>query len=364
MLHMRIGIPTKWFNSGQAVVSRQLRTALDELGHETFVLARQGKGKRSQEADRPADPVWDQPGVTEVAEADVPLAEFERWIDGNGIEALFVDNSYQFEELRALRNRGVRIIGRFVWEHFAAEHVEPAREAFDVIYSVTRCEQERYRALGLETPYLPWGCHPELLALAEERRTDSDEVRLLFPGGTLNRRKPIAEVLEAFARVPDPRLRLVVKGQLPKRGGKIGESAREDSRLEVVLGDQPTAEHLRRTASCDVCLAPARWEGLGVPLFEALAFGQPTITNDDPPMNEVVADGVNGLLVGSHPDGTARSGITAFTPDVGDLAKAIERIADDGERRRLAEGAIRVRDTERRWEHTVAGIADLVEQVR
>ena len=37
---MRIGICSWWFNRGQAVVGRQLRSALDSLGHETFVLAR------------------------------------------------------------------------------------------------------------------------------------------------------------------------------------------------------------------------------------------------------------------------------------------------------------------------------------
>ena len=360
---MRIGIPTKWFNSGQAVVSRQLRSALDELGHETFVLARQGKGKRSKEAERPEDPVWDQPGVTEVGDADVALADFESWIDANGIEALFLDNSYQFDELAALRKRGVRIVGRFVWEHFAPEHAGPAQESFDVVYSLTRAEQQRYEAMGMQTPYVPWGCHPELMERGEEPHANGDEVRLMFPGGTLNRRKPVAEVLEAFVSVDDPRLRLVVKGQLPGRENKIGDAAQEDPRVEVVLADQPTEEHLRLSASCDVCIAPARWEGLGVPLFEALAFGQPTITNDDPPMNEVVADDVNGILVDSHPDGTARSGITAFTPDVADLAKAIERIADDSERERLAAGAREVRDNDRRWETTVEGIRGLVERV-
>ena len=37
---MRIGIVAYWFNRGQAVVARQIRSALDGLGHETFVLAR------------------------------------------------------------------------------------------------------------------------------------------------------------------------------------------------------------------------------------------------------------------------------------------------------------------------------------
>jgi glycosyltransferase involved in cell wall biosynthesis len=129
------------------------------------------------------------------------------------------------------------------------------------------------------------------------------------------------------------------------------------------LGDKPTREHLREIASCDVCLSPARWEGLGLPLYEAIAFGMPAITNDAPPMNEAVRDGINGVLVASRPNGTARSGIPALDPDVGALTEAIERLADDGERRRLAEGAREVRDTERRWEETVSGLGGLLERV-
>ena len=53
---MRIGIVTKWFASGQGVVSRQLRSALDELGHETFVLARPGGGPRAALREGGAEP--------------------------------------------------------------------------------------------------------------------------------------------------------------------------------------------------------------------------------------------------------------------------------------------------------------------
>ena len=51
---MRIGICSWWFNRGQAVVARHLRSTLDELGHETFVLARPTReatsGRRSSTA--------------------------------------------------------------------------------------------------------------------------------------------------------------------------------------------------------------------------------------------------------------------------------------------------------------------------
>jgi glycosyltransferase involved in cell wall biosynthesis len=87
------------------------------------------------------------------------------------------------------------------------------------------------------------------------------------------------------------------------------------------------------------------------------------ITNDNPPMNEVVRDDVNGLLVAAEAEGTARSGIPAWTPDVAQLTSAIERLADPGLRLRLTEGARRVRDEDRGWERTVAGFAELLESL-
>ena len=61
---------------------------------------------------------------------------------------------------RRCARRGVRTIGRFVWEHFTAEHVAGAREAFDVVYSLTHAEQERYAEMGLETPVRRLGLPP------------------------------------------------------------------------------------------------------------------------------------------------------------------------------------------------------------
>jgi glycosyltransferase involved in cell wall biosynthesis len=363
---MRVGVVSKWFNRGQPVVGRQLRSALDELGHETFVLARPKKerGPRPGALDR--DDVWDQPGVTEAAGYDVGGEEYARWVDENGIEAVFCDQNYQFAELAELRARGVRTIGRFVWEHFTAEHVAGAREAFDVVYSLTRAEQERYAGMGLETPYVTWGCHPELLEVARETNRDVGDglVTYVFPGGFLGHRKPLEPVLEAFEGTTDPRLRLLVKAQVERKQMRAAEEAAErDERIVVDLGDKPWREHLRELASCDVCLAPARWEGLGLPLYEAIAFGQPAITNDAPPMNEAIHDGVNGLLVASTENGTAKSGIPAVDPDVGDLRRAIEELADDSRRAELAAGAARVRESERPWSATVEGIGSMLKTV-
>jgi 1,2-diacylglycerol 3-alpha-glucosyltransferase len=169
-------------------------------------------------------------------------------------------------------------------------------------------------------------------------------------------------VLEAFARVRGEAPRLIINAQLPRRDELLAEAARRDPRVEVVTEDQAVAEHLRLFASCDICLAPSRWEGLGLPLYEATAFGMPIITNDAPPMNEIVEHELNGLLVRSFPAGHAKSGIPAYDPDPDELAAAIERLVDPDLRARLADGARRVLER-RGWERTVSEIGKLLEKL-
>jgi len=101
-----------------------------------------------------------------------------------------------------------------------------------------------------------------------------------------------------------------------------------------------------------VCLAPSRWEGTGLHLFEAAAFGLPVITNDIPPMNELVRHRVNGRPVRSLCSGRAKSGIPKYEPDVDDLCAAIEELADPAVRARLERGAREMRE-ELSWERTL-----------
>jgi glycosyltransferase involved in cell wall biosynthesis len=376
---MRIGIVSKWTASGQAVVARQIRSALDELGHKSFVLARPGSGPRAQAAAQgERDPVWDQPGVTEGSEHEMPAAEYEEWASANSLDAILFDENYQFDEVRSLRERGIRTIGRFVWEYFAAEHVEPAKGAYDTIYSMTLAERERYGEMGIESPYVQWGIHPELLEAAERvkrgawsvergagaqgsklQAPSSKLVTFYFPGSFLGRRKPIRKVIKAFRRAQGDHLRLLINAQVPRNDEMLRDAAAADPRIELMLEEEPEEEHRRRFASCDVCLAPSRWEGLGLPLYEATAFGLPIITNDKPPMSEMVLDGRSGILVASERNGEARSGIPAWDPDVPALTAAIERLGDRREIERMAAGVAELRE-QRTWARTVADLASLL----
>ena len=365
---MRVGICAYWFNRGQGVVARQLRGALAELGHETFVLARPTRKSNIRPDWIDQEGPWAQENVTAGSDYLIPAAEYGAWAERTGVGAVFFDQNYQLPEIAELRSRGIRTIGRFVWEHFSEQHVEPARRAFDTIYSLTGAEQERYAAMGIESPRVHWGIAPELLELAGDRPERREgPVTYLFPGGFMSKRKPVEATIEAFRATTNPDLRLLLKAQVDRRSKQVGRLVRggrrfgrADPRIDLITEDLPTDEYLRLFASADVCLAPSRWEGLGLHLYEATAFAVPIITNDNPPMNEIVADGVNGLLVpGTRSELVPRSGIAGHEPDVPALTAAIERAADPDLRARLSAGG-RARRSELAWERTVSEIGELL----
>ncbi len=355
---MRVGICAFWFNRGQGVVARQLRSALDQLGHETFILGRPTKESFPMPQEAREDDVWAAEGVTSASSFFIPEQELLDWAERTGIEVCFFDQNYEFESLKALRASGVRTIGRFVWERFSDEHVAPTREAYDLVYSLTRAEQERYATMGIETPYVQYGVHPEYFEITPNRNHEG-LVQFHYHAGLLGKRKPFKEVINAFAAAPESELRLIVKAQIERRMKFLERAVKKDPRVELVLEDLPTDVHLQMFADADVCMAPARWEGLGLHLYEAIAFGQPIVCNDDAPMNELVVDGVNGILVHSHDDGLANSGIPARTVDVDALTEAISRLADPGLRAELSAGALRTRE-ERNWDRTVGDFSALL----
>jgi glycosyltransferase involved in cell wall biosynthesis len=238
---------------------------------------------------------------------------------------------------------------------------------------MTACEQRRYSELGITSPRVRFGCHPDLIARAGDAAPGGEAARetvpLLFPGGFMSKRKPLGEVIEAFRTAEGPELRLILKAQVDRRltearrlarGGR--RFGRADGRIEIVSADLPTGEYMTMFASAAAIVAPSRWEGLGLHLYEATALGIPIVTNDNPPMNEIVTDERNGLLVPGIADGEARSGITAYRPDVGALTAAIERLRDPELRERLRAGT-RERREELSWRRTTEDLEALVRSV-
>ena len=86
-----------------------------------------------------------------------------------------------------------------------------------------------------------------------------------------------------------------------------------------LLGRRTDVPTLLRAA--DVFVFPSLFEGMGVTLLEAMAAGLPCVTIRQPPMTEIITDGVDGVLVGPR--------------DPAAIAQAVIGLANDPVRGRL-----------------------------
>jgi glycosyltransferase involved in cell wall biosynthesis len=127
--------------------------------------------------------------------------------------------------------------------------------------------------------------------------------------------------LEALARLQNERAVLVVAGDGPERGRLVELARRLGVGDRVLLpGRAGDVGPLLERAS--LLVHPARWEGFGLVLLEAMLAGRAVVATEVSAIPEVVVDGETGLLV--PPD------------DPQALARAIDRLlSDDGERERL-----------------------------
>jgi phosphatidylinositol alpha-mannosyltransferase len=134
--------------------------------------------------------------------------------------------------------------------------------------------------------------------------------RLLFVG-RLDARKGFPVAVRAFGALAGtrPDLRLIVAGDGPERGAVGLLPPRLRPRV-TMLGEVANAELPSVAAACHLYLGPSTGgESFGVVLIEAMAAGLPVVASDTPGYDEVVSDGVDGLLVPpSDPDALAAAG--------------------------------------------------------
>jgi glycosyltransferase involved in cell wall biosynthesis len=113
-------------------------------------------------------------------------------------------------------------------------------------------------------------------------------------------------------RARHPKAELVVLGEGPQRS-ELEQLAGEQQVPVHLLGRVPdVAAWLRRA---DLLVHPARWEGFGLALLEAMLASKPVVATNVSSIPEIVADGETGLVV--LPDDPAA------------LATAVIRVLDD-----------------------------------
>ena len=158
--------------------------------------------------------------------------------------------------------------------------------------------------LGDRLVEIPFGVDTE--RFAPERNQDGTshiphpKSQILFVGG-LDRAhafKGVSVLLNAIARVPDARLRIVGDGDCRRSYARQARVLGIADRVEF-LGSVPDAELPDVYRSSDVLVLPsvARSEAFGIVLLEAMASGVPVIASDLPGVRTVIVEGETGFLV-------------------------------------------------------------------
>ena len=145
--------------------------------------------------------------------------------------------------------------------------------------------------------------------------------RLLFVG-RLDERKGFPTAVAAFGMLARdrPDLRLIVVGEGRDRDAVTGLLPSGVRERVTLLGAVRNEDIHPFHAAADIYLAPSvGGESFGIVLVEAMAAGLPVVASDIPGYDEVISDGVDGLLVPPR--------------DPEALTAAVARVLDD---RRLA----------------------------
>jgi glycosyltransferase involved in cell wall biosynthesis len=208
---------------------------------------------------------------------------------------------------------------------FFRRAIELARRDATLVIAPSEATLAECRAHGFDPDRLrlvPWGIAAEPVGLDEvegaRRRYDLGDRYVLWTG-TIEPRKNLPVLLDAFRRLDRPDVRLVLAGPQGWNEDLGARLAPIEERVRAV-GFVPPRDLRALYAGAEVFCFPSRQEGFGLPVLEAMAQGTPVVTSSGTATAEVAGD--TGLLVDPA--------------DVGALTQALAALLDDpGRRQRL-----------------------------
>lgn len=231
--------------------------------------------------------------------------------------------------------------------HFTANGVQffegalaRTRDDADLVLCPSNATLDDCSSAGIDQARLrviPWGIAAPLAsddAVTSVRTRYGLSGRYVLFVGTLEPRKNLPRLLDAFSRLPQDDVVLAIAGQ---RGwGDLVEPPGDRVKL---LGFVPPSDLAPLNRGAAVVCYPSLWEGYGLPVAEALAQGAPVVTSRGTATEELVAEGA-GIAV------------DPYDPDA--IASALASVLDDFDLSEQLSAAALQRASERTWATTAA----------
>jgi glycosyltransferase involved in cell wall biosynthesis len=173
--------------------------------------------------------------------------------------------------------------------------------------------------------------------------------RAVFYLGSIEPRKNLTRLIDAFARLPQP-AQLFIGGSLAWKYDEILARVQRLGLHERVhmLGRIEPQDLPAWYSACTVFAYPSLYEGFGFPPLEAMACGAAVVSSDASSLPEVVGD----------------AGLTVAPTDVDALARALARLLDDDDLRRSLQQRAVARAAAFTWERVATQTIAAYEQMR
>lgn len=152
--------------------------------------------------------------------------------------------------------------------------------------------------------------HVEIDRFAPDPSAVREKGLVLFVG-RLSPEKNIPALVNAVARVPGARLRIIGEGD--EKPAVVAAAARAGIDVEFA-GAVPNETLPRHINQAEVLALPSRYEGQPKAALEAMACGVPVLGTDTPGIRDLIAHGETGWLVSGDTTGLVE-GLTALLGD-------------------------------------------------
>lgn len=283
---MNIGFVTTWLPRGAAYVTiNYIKLVRPE--HHAYVYARGGEyfDDTFKFEDVPV-----HKGLR-LESTNINARDFVKWIRTNNLDMVIFNEQDSIEAVCYAKEKCPEVcFGTYV-DYYKESTVQEF-----TIYDFLICNTKRHMSVFSWHPqclYLPWGTDISLYNIQQKRKRQAKEV-IFFHSMGMSNRKGTEILIDTFKkyRLCDLGAKLIIHTQ--KNIDHLISS--EDAKLfgiEIICKSVP-APGLYYMG--DVYVYPAKLDGLGLTLYEALSCGLPVVATDVAPMNEVI-NFQNGQLV-------------------------------------------------------------------
>lgn len=309
---MKIGITNVFYATpkGHSYVNRDIIKILMDAGHEVHVN-RFYNNDLSHEFIKPTS-------MKSNKDHAITKEDFIKWLDEVKPDVVFFMEYNQWwqdehNKIIICKDRGIKTIGFLVWEKLDYFNMAQYAE-YDKIICPTGFQTKLMRNKGLYNVYhTPWGIDfSEIDGIKPMENREKKKLTFFHCAGSggVGDRKNTNAIVEAYNKIKDENTELMIT--------HLGQ--------QVFLHD----DIIRLTKHADVLVNTSRWDSIGLNTLEANVCGKPVLVCDASPMNEIIKNNINGLLVKCNIlDRVKDVSCPSAEVDVDDLAKKMDMLKND-----------------------------------